>query len=467
MTDKYNERSFVRNINKVAEHLETLKGLDGVLTEEALKILRKANDAGFRDIIEDFAKGATEVGTRKLDIDLRLNTRKELRHVSYTHVHVMAFNPITEQVDKVPYTFSAPVSTTNDVFLEILAAFQAVMPDFLDPLTGTQYLNGIAIDLVEGDRASDQIIRVTDTGESKTSTLIGFCLTVADSVPVENYIEEFFTVVWADTSSSLATAIMNIASLNSAMYMAERFSEQARLSAIESANSAAESEASAVESEISHQKALVQANRAEAEADRSFDEAERAVVEADRAFTEAERSTEQADRALSEADRSEIEATASAASAAESLRQANLAKASENESTRQAGLSEASKEESTRQAGLSQASAVASEASKVESARQAGLSEASKTESARQAGLSETFAQESERQASLAGASATYTEGLLATKADEASLGTAAKKNVGVAAGNVFEIGTTGMSADMQEFLSLETKADIILWLGM
>lgn len=244
MTDKYNERSFVRNINRVAESLELITRIGSELSPEVFAILKKASAFELKYLIDDLRKGATDVGARKLDIDIRLNSKREVRHVLYDSVYVLAFDPVTEKVISKQSVFAAPTYDVETIYTEILTAVDQAKPDFFDELTQRQYLDGISIELIEGNRTTDQIIQVTDTGTSTTSTLIGFCLTVTADTPEHLYEEQNSTYVWANTSSGVATSIMNIQNLNSLMLMAERFAEKARIKAAESHNSAVASEAS-------------------------------------------------------------------------------------------------------------------------------------------------------------------------------------------------------------------------------
>ena len=77
------ENSFIKNVNNIAANLELIKQVPQLFDEETILRLEKLSDIDITQITEDLKKG-NYAGSRKLDIDLRLNNASTESECSYS-----------------------------------------------------------------------------------------------------------------------------------------------------------------------------------------------------------------------------------------------------------------------------------------------------------------------------------------------------------------------------------------------
>ena len=77
------ENSFIKNVNNIAANLELIKQVPQLFDEETILRLEKLSDINITQITEDLKKG-NYAGSRKLDIDLRLNNASTESECSYS-----------------------------------------------------------------------------------------------------------------------------------------------------------------------------------------------------------------------------------------------------------------------------------------------------------------------------------------------------------------------------------------------
>ena len=77
------ENSFIKNVNNIAANLELIKQVPQLFDEETILRLEELRDIDITQITEDLKKG-NYAGSRKLDIDLRLNNASTESECSYS-----------------------------------------------------------------------------------------------------------------------------------------------------------------------------------------------------------------------------------------------------------------------------------------------------------------------------------------------------------------------------------------------
>ena len=77
------ENSFIKNVNNIAANLELIKQVPQLFDEETILRLEELSDINITQITEDLKKG-NYAGSRKLDIDLRLNNASTESECSYS-----------------------------------------------------------------------------------------------------------------------------------------------------------------------------------------------------------------------------------------------------------------------------------------------------------------------------------------------------------------------------------------------
>ena len=109
------ENSFIKNVNNIAANLELIKQVPQLFDEETILRLEKLSAYDITQITEDLKKG-NYAGSRKLDIDLRLNKAIESASDYFQGEVADAINLIT--LDNT-VSFNEAIESTKDYWNNI------------------------------------------------------------------------------------------------------------------------------------------------------------------------------------------------------------------------------------------------------------------------------------------------------------------------------------------------------------
>lgn len=302
MNEPLKHRSFVRNINRVAENIEPVQHVGDLLTEDGISVLEEANRVDYRPFTRDLAKGATPSGYRKLDIPLYTNTLQEVRHVQYSGITIKGVRQLEEVTHNFGATYDLGVLVT-----ELKAAVLAYNTHFGDTIPD---IDGYTVKMVqESGEGSPFIIQIIDT-EAQALTAIEIVQFHVASGFEEAAVNPTPYYKWFDSTSS----VLNAPAAATIAQLSEQIAGEHRA------------------------EALRQANRAEAEADRATVEAEKARVSAVVAADEADKARLDAIKAKEQANLASLSALTAFEQAEVATRQANAAGISADAAYEQAGI---------------------------------------------------------------------------------------------------------------------------------
>ena len=166
------ENSFIKNVNNIAANLELIKQVPQLFDEETILRLEKLSDIDIIQITEDLKKG-NYVGSRKLDIDLRLNNSSTQSECSYQAATIYLKDGTIVNI---------PFLNTNNNIYEIAShtalynKFVSAIAEYNQTTTGTLILN-FEIDLVDESLGSEKTyIRLRDV-DGRTTNIKRISLT--------------------------------------------------------------------------------------------------------------------------------------------------------------------------------------------------------------------------------------------------------------------------------------------------
>lgn len=295
-------KSFIQNINYLAQNLNSLEKSRELLTPAAIRAMESALALPFGEIVEDLKKGVSSAGKRKLDIETSDNGTGDLESVLYDKITVESVDGLR----KLTHSF-APTSRADELLTGLKEAIRkfnesapenaAVVDEEIELLLQRSNLN---IPL--------WLIRVTDLGAEHTR-LSRVILHVSEgSSEFAKKPELEFT--WSKSTSSIlllgasqdfiAAGVNRAEDAQNAAEVAElnakSSEESAELSATNAENSAVASELSNTESASSAEEARVSAATAKSDVAEAFttgvedatEQAVRAEAARDAAFVNAD-----------------------------------------------------------------------------------------------------------------------------------------------------------------------------------
>ena len=166
------ENSFIKNVNNIAANLELIKQVPQLFDEETILRLEKLSDIDITQINEDLKKG-NYVGSRKLDIDLRLNNSSTQSECSYQAATIYLKDGTIVNI---------PFLNTNNNIYEIAShtalynKFVSAIAEYNQTTTGTLILD-FEIDLVDESLGSEKTyIRLRDV-DGRTTNIKRISLT--------------------------------------------------------------------------------------------------------------------------------------------------------------------------------------------------------------------------------------------------------------------------------------------------
>ena len=166
------ENSFIKNVNNIAANLELIKQVPQLFDEETILRLEKLSDIDITQITEDLKKG-NYVGSRKLDIDLRLNNSSTQSECSYQAATIYLKDGTIVNI---------PFLNTNNNIYEIAShtalynKFVSAIAEYNQTTTGTLILD-FEIDLVDESLGSEKTyIRLRDV-DGRTTNIKRISLT--------------------------------------------------------------------------------------------------------------------------------------------------------------------------------------------------------------------------------------------------------------------------------------------------
>ena len=166
------ENSFIKNVNNIAANLELIKQVPQLFDEETILRLEKLSDIDITQITEDLKKG-NYAGSRKLDIDLRLNNSSTQSECSYQAATIYLKDGTIVNI---------PFLNTNNNIYEIAShtalynKFVSAIAKYNQTTTGTLILD-FEIDLVDESLGSEKTyIRFRDV-DGRTTNIKRISLT--------------------------------------------------------------------------------------------------------------------------------------------------------------------------------------------------------------------------------------------------------------------------------------------------
>lgn len=159
------ENSFIKNVNNIAANLELIKQVPQLFDEETILRLEKLSDIDITQITEDLKKG-NYAGSRKLDIDLRLNNSSTQSECSYQAATIYLKDGTIVDI---------PFLNTNNMVYEIAShtalynKFVSAIAEYNQTTTGT-LISDFEIDLVDESLGSEKTyIRIRDVDGRTTN----------------------------------------------------------------------------------------------------------------------------------------------------------------------------------------------------------------------------------------------------------------------------------------------------------
>lgn len=166
------ENSFIKNVNNIAANLELIKQVPQLFDEETILRLEKLSDIDITQITEDLKKG-NYAGSRKLDIDLRLNNSSTQSECSYQAATIYLKDGTIVNI---------PFLNTNNNIYEIAShtalynKFVSAIAEYNQTTTGT-LISDFEIDLVDESLGSEKTyIRIRDV-DGRTTNIKRISLT--------------------------------------------------------------------------------------------------------------------------------------------------------------------------------------------------------------------------------------------------------------------------------------------------
>lgn len=166
------ENSFIKNVNNIAANLELIKQVPQLFDEETILRLEELSDIDITQINEDLKKG-NYAGSRKLDIDLRLNNSSTQSECSYQAATIYLKDGTIVNI---------PFLNTNNNIYEIAShtalynKFVSAIAEYNQTTTGTLILD-FEIDLVDESLGSEKTyIRLRDV-DGRTTNIKRISLT--------------------------------------------------------------------------------------------------------------------------------------------------------------------------------------------------------------------------------------------------------------------------------------------------
>lgn len=289
------KKSFIANVNALARELKLLERIDDTLKGNVLAILREVANENFQPLYDDIAKGVTVEGKRKLDIETGLNTRREMRHVTYNAITIQGRNGELQH----KYTMKRPTYKIHEIYHEIEKAieyFNSKVKAHNDAQTAAgknsfqSEIRHLDFDLTDDGKSQfPYLVSITDAkNDIDARTVLSKVILHVDERTLCDAREESPEFYWYKTTSAILSLHDALEIIMHAVRDAQDAADRAKDSAQEAADSAKDSKD--------------QADRSEKEADRSREQADRAEKEAEKAKESEEKAKESENTAKEHAD---------------------------------------------------------------------------------------------------------------------------------------------------------------------